>query len=253
MPSWFDLDGQSPRLAIRKADNVASTEPREDGGESTPQPRDPGTKVDAWETTSEVRAAREDDLTTVTRIHKLHFSNADYTVGQYSVALIREFYHCFLGRSVFLVHASDSRVDGFVLGGERKDLHAIERLFLRNHFLACCLETLGHPLRWRAAFRTASRLLLRCWTKPASYDPLPVPRLLTLAVDESVKGSGVAKALVDAFESRLRRSYAAYELSVVKTNHRAVRFYQKLGLRVVAGTDPMYHKFRRDYDGHTPT
>ncbi len=198
--------------------------------------------------TNEVRPAREDDLWEVARIHKLQFSTVDYTLGQYSVALIREFYRCFLGRCLFLVHVSPRGIDGFVLGGERKDLNHVEQVFFRSHLFACCFETLRHPRLWPAAYRTASRMFLSRGKKPVNHDRQDVPRLLSIAVDESAKGSGAATALVSAFDAFFRGSFPAYELSVVKTNHRAVRFYEKLGMRIVAGPNPMYYTFRQDFD-----
>jgi len=45
-------------------------------------------------------------------------------------------------------------------------------------------------------------------------------------------GKGVALALVDAFESRIRDQHAVYWAYVYKDNLRAIRFYEKSGFYV---------------------
>jgi ribosomal protein S18 acetylase RimI-like enzyme len=151
---------------------------------------------------------------------------------------------------VFLAHISDRGIDGFVLGGERGDLDAAEHAFLRKHLFRCCLETLFHPRLWPAAYGTLRKLSLSKSKRPVQQ-PAPaapaLPRLLSIAVDASAEGSGAAGELVAAFESSISSRCAAYELSVVKTNLQAVRFYEKLGLTLVATASPKYFTFRREF------
>lgn len=194
-----------------------------------------------------VRAAKRDDLRDVARIHKARFCTPDYTLGQYSVSLISKFYALFLDRCVFLVHVSDRGVDGFVMGGEREELYGVEHAFMRNNLARCCLETLLRPRLWPAAYGTL-RKLFRSQAKGPVQQPGPaLPRLLSIAVDKSAEGSGAAAALVAAFESSISSRHAAYELSVVKTNRQAVRFYEKLGLSLVPSASPKYFTFRREF------
>ena len=78
---------------------------------------------------TEVRGATRDDVVAVARIHKARFGTADYTLGQFSFSLIGKFYAAFLGRCVFLVHVSDGRIDGFVVGGLPSEIFAVQRRF----------------------------------------------------------------------------------------------------------------------------
>ena len=194
-----------------------------------------------------VRAATPEDLWEVARVHKARFSTPDYTLGQYSVSLIYKFYKAFLGRCVFLVHVSDQSVDGFVLGGEPAELHGAEHAFLRHNLTRCGLETLVRPRLWRAAYGTACKLLLSRKKDPSQQPTPPLPRLLSIAVDRNAGGSGAAMELVRAFESSVSSDHPAYELSVVKTNRQAVRFYEKLGLTRLAEASPKYFTFRKEF------
>jgi ribosomal protein S18 acetylase RimI-like enzyme len=194
-----------------------------------------------------VRSATRDDLREVARIHKARFCTPDYTLGQYSVSLISKFYALFLGRCTFLVHVSQRGVDGFVLGGERGELQGVEHEFMRNHLARCCLETLLRPRLWPAAYATVRRLFPSQTKDPAPQPAPEAPRLLSIAVDKAAEGSGAAAELVKAFEESMSGSHTAYELSVVKTNRQAVRFYEKLGLTNVPSTSPKYFTFRREF------
>ena len=78
-------------------------------------------KVGPGDLILQVRPAMTDDLGEVARIHKHRFSDDEYTLGQYSLPMIRAFYRHFLDRCVFLVHVSEHGMDGFVLGGGTKE------------------------------------------------------------------------------------------------------------------------------------
>jgi N-acetylglutamate synthase-like GNAT family acetyltransferase len=62
--------------------------------------------------------------------------------------------------------------------------------------------------------------------------------LLSIAVAEEAKGTGVAVALIDGFEKELRRAHVtSYSLSVVKSNARAIGFYKKMGFKPIQPSD----------------
>ena len=65
-------------------------------------------------------------------------------------------------------------------------------------------------------------------------------RLLSIAVADGAEGTGAAAALVREFEDKLRGSCEGYELTVLKTNQRARRFYEKLDFSLVRETVQEY-------------
>jgi ribosomal protein S18 acetylase RimI-like enzyme len=197
---------------------------------------------------TEVRGATRDDVVAVARIHKARFGTADYTLGQFSFSLIGKFYAEFLGRCVFLVHASDGRIDGFVVGGLPSEIFAVQRRFSFKHLPQCGLEVLCRPHLWPAAYRFIRRSFLPQPTKFVHILAPHLPRLLSIAVDEAAQGGGVAAALVRAFESSICRRHAGYTLSVLKTNQRAVRFYEKLGLEIVVDALPRSFVFQKQFE-----
>ena len=194
-----------------------------------------------------VRAATRDDVRDVARIHKARFGGPEYTLGQYSLPLISSFYLSFLGRCLFLVHVSQRGVDGFVVGGNHEEVYAAQRAFVRNHLARCCAETLLHPGLWRAAYHFCRRSFLPQPTKLVAMMAPKLPKLLSLAVDEAVEGSGTALALVKAFESNICSRHSGYTLSVLKNNPRAVRFYQRLGMQIVVDAFPRSFVFQKDF------
>ena len=195
-----------------------------------------------------VREATLDDVGDVARIHKARFSSPELTLGQFSVSLISKLYASFLGRYVFLVHVSERGVNGFLVGGGREELFNAERAFIRNNLLHCCAETLLHPHLWPALFRSVRKIFL-----PRTIDfvrPLAPrsPRLLSLAVDEAAQGSGAATALVKAFEAKISTCHPGYWLTVNKTNHRAVRFYERMGMMIVVDAFPTSFMFQKEFE-----
>ena len=194
-----------------------------------------------------VRAATPDDLGDIARIHKARFGTSDYILGQYSVSFINKFYASFLGQSVFLVHVSDRGVDGFVLGGERAKLRGAERAFLWKNIFRYGLETLLHPRLWPGACRSAYKLCRSLTKKLVRQPGAELPRMLSIAVDEAAQGSGTAEALGTAFEADIASRHAAYQLSVLPNNRRAVRFYEKLGLTLVEDASPDHLTFQREF------
>jgi len=182
-----------------------------------------------------VRSATSSDLLAVARIHKSQFST--HFLGQYSKGLLARFYEAFLGRSVFLVHESNQCVNGFVLGGDKHQLQACKTLFIRSNLIRCVWETVLRPRTWP---RCISHLRMVSMMAPdfsgestSSAGPGSFS-LLSIAVSREAVGTGVAKALVAAFERELSSKTAEYYLSVDKRNSRALAFYFKLGFQQTA-------------------
>ena len=195
-----------------------------------------------------VRAATPDDIRDVARIHKARFCGPSLTLGHFSVSLISKFYRSFLGRYVFLVHTSERGVDGFVLGGEREELFSAKRTFIFSNLGRCCWEIVLHLHLWPAVFHFIRRFFIpqeKDFVRPLAPD---LPRLFLLCVAKAAEGSGAATALVKAFESVISSRYAGYWLTVSKSNHRAVRFYQRLGLTVVVDAFPRGFMFQKEFE-----
>jgi ribosomal protein S18 acetylase RimI-like enzyme len=199
-----------------------------------------------------VRAAAADDLGAVARIHKARFSHIDYLLGQYSLSLIAVFYRRFLTGAVFLVHTNDrGEVDAFLLGGTSNELGAGKREFARAHAVQIAWETLLRPRLWGIALRTAWGILRPAARRAAERVPAPrveEMRLLSIAVADGAEGKGAALALVREFDDRLRGSCEGYELTVLKTNQRARRFYEKLDF-VLARETVQEYVFQKKFHG----
>ncbi len=196
---------------------------------------------------TKIRPATQDDIRDVARIHKARFGGFEYTLGQYSISLISKFYASFLGRCVFLVHVSDRGIDGFVMGGGPEEISAAKRAFIWNNLARCCWETLLHPRLWYAAYHFVRR---SCLPQPTKFEEIlapNLPKLLSIAVDTAAEGSGTATVLVKAFESSIYDRCTGYTLNVLKTNAHAVRFYEKLGLKIIVDAFPRTFVFHREF------
>ncbi len=175
---------------------------------------------------SGVRAATRDDIPVIARIHKTQF--AGHLLARYSLTLIERFYMAFLDEALFLVHEGEGGIDGFVVGAERRVCGMCRRAFVRASVLRSALETLWKPQLALGAIRQASRSFLPRRHAPHTSPPF---RLLSIAVDPIAAGTGVAAALVWAFERSIPGGFATYGLSVREGNVRAIRFYEKMGFR----------------------
>lgn len=195
---------------------------------------------------TEFRAATQDDIKEIARIHKQRFDTPEYTLGQFSVSLIGAFYRSLLGRCTFLVHVFDDQVDGFLVGGLQEEIYAAQRAFVSRHLVRCCLETMLHPRLWRAAYSFVRRSFL---PQPAKFLPIlapNLPRVLSFAVGESAENT-VAFSLLRAFESTIRGRYAGYTMSVLKTNRTALQFYERLGIQIIVNAFPRSFILHREF------
>jgi ribosomal protein S18 acetylase RimI-like enzyme len=179
-----------------------------------------------------VRPAEERDLPFIAALHKSQFSR--YFLGQYSHRAIGEYYRSFLGKSIFLVHETTSKQDGFLLGGYRNDLLNCMTAFLRRNWLLCLWDTLLRPPLWLDAPKRALNSIVSHYFHRNCHveSETPVLRMISYAVIEEVKGKGVAVALLNAFEQEIQDYAWHYGLTVEKDNSRAIRFYQKVGFEI---------------------
>jgi ribosomal protein S18 acetylase RimI-like enzyme len=181
-----------------------------------------------------IRRAENCDLPAIAAIHKSQFSS--HFLGQYSPRMLEGYYRQFLNASVFLVHETAGRVDGFVLGATNGEQAASRAAFLHAHWGRGLRETLVRPSLWR---ETARRILLnlrsfRSGTSGSTQSSVsPSISIVSIAVSPEAMGTGLAAALIEACEQSLReRRLAEYGLSVAKDNPRAIHFYQKMGFEI---------------------
>jgi ribosomal protein S18 acetylase RimI-like enzyme len=184
-----------------------------------------------------IRNTQESDLLAIAGIHKAQF--ASHFLGQYSPTLLACYYRTFLDKDLwFLVHESEGIVDGFILGGEDRELDRCRTAFLHRNVIRCLWETLVRPSLWfEAVRRTLGNLpLTRRRTQPDELKPLkgsPFIDVVSIAVSPSEMGKGVAAMLITAFEQAIQAKHVQkYGLFVMRDNVRACRFYQKNGFQV---------------------
>jgi ribosomal protein S18 acetylase RimI-like enzyme len=184
----------------------------------------------------EVRACRRADLPRLVEIHHSQLCPPGTLLGRLSPQLLAEFYANFLKRSVFLVHAFNGEVDGFVLGGAPALLSRCRLALLGDHGLRCALEIARRPSLWLRTPRTLCKLVGSKMSSPRGTATGDEFLLLSIAVDPSATGRGVGTALVRGFEDAARKQSQAYRLDVLKTNLAALRFYDKFGFEYVGET-----------------
>jgi len=170
----------------------------------------------------EIQPTLPSDLESIAALHKAQFS--DHLLGQFSVSLLVDFYGMFLGNSIFLTARNSSDLLGFVLGGLNSQNVAIKGSFQKCRFWRILFESLFRPRVWVMA----GPRILALPVRPSSPQSLYEMRLLSIAVRNEAKGSGVASGLVSGFENSIL-GYQKYGLSVLAENSRALAFYIKQG------------------------
>ncbi|MEH7355071.1 GNAT family N-acetyltransferase [Neobacillus drentensis] len=172
-----------------------------------------------------VRKAVPTDLIQIATIHKEQFK--DHFLGHYSNKVIRKYYEPFLESCVFLVSESEGKLNGFIMGGLSSDLDEAKSVFLANNMARYIIETLLTPSVYRQAMKRLNLLKL---LKPTTGEKGKQQwRLLSIAVSENAKGTGISSKLVKEFEANI--DFAEYGLSVHTNNSRAIHFYIKNGFK----------------------
>jgi ribosomal protein S18 acetylase RimI-like enzyme len=128
---------------------------------------------------------------------------------------------------------------GFVLGGPSGQLAAAQRRFLTSHLVVYALETLRRPALYAPALRRLVALLGSHVHSPKPTSDADV-NLLSIAVTSDAKGTGAAEMLLHSFEQAIYPA-PGYSLSVLKTNPRAIRFYEKHGFLLDHGDEGTLH------------
>ena len=183
-----------------------------------------------------IRPARQEDLARIAEIYKSQFCMPGTLLGRMSAPLIAALCGAFPPALIFLVHTTDGAVDGFVLGGTSRATLQCRMSFFLRHPLLCIVNVAFQPGLWRRAYRAFVRTIggwISSTSEASSHDRV---HMLSIAVAADALRRGIGTALVQKFEAAIVPQSQTYSLHVLKNNAAAIRFYEKLGLRVVAET-----------------
>src|SRR5437016_1456375 len=177
------------------------------------------------------------DLEHVVRLHRGAYA-ADHFTAKFSTGLLQRYYREIVQLNQYSFVALDSRdvPVGFVIGG-LNTVRAIRRFTVKHAFVLVTVllrnpEFLGPKLLAGLGFG-------------AKLPPVTRARLLSIAVESGSQGRGVGNLLVDHFEEALLVDHISeYGLSVRSENVKAIRFYERHGLRLdfQKGTAKYYSK-----------
>jgi ribosomal protein S18 acetylase RimI-like enzyme len=179
------------------------------------------------------------DMTAVAAVHLSAFPG--FFLSQLGSPFLRVMYRAFLVNptSLFFVYeAEDSTIAGFAVGSltfGRRDRWLALR-FLPQFFFAVLPALLKSPLQ------ISMRLLRRFFEIGGSPNvPREAAFLRSIGVNESSRGSGIADALLNQFETAAfgRGAKSVHLTTDEVNNHRAQRFYERRGYGVV-------ERFRQD-------
>lgn len=174
-----------------------------------------------------VRPFDEDRAAAVARLHGRSLGGLMSCLGE---SVLREFYAGVVTAPGVVALLAEDRAGlplGFVLGGP--DADALRAHAARRRRWPLLLAVLAGLARRPSA---GWWLLHRTLRPRAGGAPAGGAELVYLAVDEGARGAGVGTALVDAFDAVMRgEGVAGYALSVDAENARAIRFYERHGLR----------------------
>ncbi len=179
-----------------------------------------------------LRAAIRGDIPEIAALHKSRF--ADDLLGSLSVQLLGRLYDIAFGRLPIFVHASESGVDGFVIGGDVAEISRCRREFWQANWRACVWYAAWRPLLWAAHARRAIDFLAARRQTTAVALPQGFARLWVIAVAKSSSGKGVGTLLMREFESGIRGQHGAYYLTTGTDNTVGSRLYEKMGMSLAA-------------------
>ena len=175
-----------------------------------------------------IRPARSADARAMGRLHATAMPTAFLpTLGE---GFLTQLYRGLISdhSAVALVAVRDGLVTGFSAGVRSVDSF-YKRFAVRRGALAALA---AGP---RLGDRTVRRRVRETAQYPSTVEPLPDAELLAIGVDESVRGTGVGRALAEGVLRGLdRRGARECKVIVGADNEGANRFYEALGFRRVS-------------------
>jgi ribosomal protein S18 acetylase RimI-like enzyme len=209
-----------------------------------------------------IRDMTAEDLDHVARLHRQGFGG--YFLTNLGTAFLKRYYAQFLGspKSYAVAACDSSGVIGFCVGTQDKPTF-FRRLY-RKHFASTAIlvafGAIGNPVIRRGVLRRLDHIGQAFRARFGREQPKPselntvhhVPaRLLSIAVADEHRGTGLAEHLVEQFCARLRAvGVTEVELTVATSNKRAIAFYVKTGWQEVF-SDQSRCRFRRSTEPRT--
>lgn len=201
------------------------------------------------------------DALDVAHLHIVAFP--DYFLTRLGVRFLECLYYSYsFPPGVGVIALDNDKIIGFVTG--MTDSKAFYTKFYRDNFLTLTKIVITHfftdavvrgkLLKKTAHFKMAILALLRRPSKEPLGTKMPptakMAYLLSIGVAEAYKGNGVADMLVKKYCKLLNQEgYERVLLSVLPTNHRAIRFYEKTGWKRAQSTDDSISFVRQTADG----
>lgn len=190
------------------------------------------------------REANSDDLKKIALVHIDCFPKTMITLlGQ---RLISSYYGEFLREdNIFIIAESKDDIVGFCMGYESGS--EAKSMFIKKNKIRLVIRLLY-------LCATCNKLAIRkCWNylRPQKCEEKRIKKiadadLLSICVKDVCKGKGVAQQLVNNFENVLLEKHLVdYTLSVYKTNARAIKFYEKMGLEIISESDDEYKMYKK--------
>jgi ribosomal protein S18 acetylase RimI-like enzyme len=175
----------------------------------------------------------------VPEVVALHAGALGGTLAALGPGVLETWYRHALESSHHVAYAlhADGRFAGFVMGASNPPLFRRD-LFQRRILGLLTRISLGALHNPRAGLA----LVKSVFGERPDYDP-EVPELIYLAVHPETEGQGFGKTLVEAFAASKQLPAGHFELSVEKSNDRALAFYRNIGFTEVKA----YEEFGREY------
>ena len=178
-------------------------------------------------------------LEDVPEIVKLHAEALGGTLSALGPGVLAAWYRRALAspHHVGFTLRANADFGGFVLGATHPP--SLKQDLLRHNMSGLLARVALGALRHPGAGLT---LLRSFFTRRPDFDP-EMPELTYLAVRPETEGRGFGKLLVETFADSGRLPGDRFELSVEKSNDRALAFYRNIGFTEVKA----YEEFGRDY------
>jgi ribosomal protein S18 acetylase RimI-like enzyme len=192
-------------------------------------------------TSLSMRKMAPDDLPSVASCHRAAYGR-DHFTSTFTQRMLEDFYRTLLldNQYSYVAVDSDGKLCGFLVAGEvvAEEKVALEiRRFTKRNAHRLLIALLRNPRFVPGTVKVLSR-----WAKRAILGPVaPAPHttetgqrfvsLRSIATVPALQKLGVASALIDQLEERLRAaSIPTYRLSVRRSNAKAIAFYERRGL-----------------------
>ena len=176
--------------------------------------------------------AKYDDLAEIAKVHIKCFP--EYFLTKFGEKLLAKYYGEYLAEGdPFVVAREKSEIVGFCMGhiGQSE----ARSTFLRKNYIGMGFKTLKLMLTFdKEVYSRLKNIILPSKDNQSESDSTEEEEayLLSLCVIEEMRGTGLAKKLVEAFEKQLiEKGCSDYVLFAIEDNDRGIGFYEKMGFK----------------------